>query len=451
METRNFDLIVIGTGASSSTAAGKCAAAGWKVAQIDELPFGGTCALRGCDPKKVLVGAADLMDWNRRMQGSGVQSNASIDWQELMQFKRGFIDSVPEYREQGMKDAGITPFHGHARFIDEETIRINDQEITGKKFLIAAGAKPAQLPIEGFEHLKTSTDFLELDTLPEKIVFVGGGYISFEFAFVAALAGTKVHIIHRGEHPLKGFDPDLVDLLMQKAEELGIEIHLNAEVKKISQNGNGYEVQSSRNDEQISITGDLVVHGAGRVPNIDGLDLANGGVERSKPGIVVNEYLQSRSNPRVYSAGDAAATDGKPLTPVAGYESRIVTNNILEGNHNKANYPSQPTVVFTIPPLASVGLSEAEAKSEGIEVDVHQGQMDSWYTYRRINESYAAYKTIFNKENGKLLGAHLLGTKSEEIINLYAMAINQGLTASDLKEMIYSYPTHSSDIKYMVS
>jgi len=450
MKPRQFDLIVIGTGASSSTVAGKCAASGWKVAQIDELPFGGTCALRGCDPKKVLVGAADLVDWNRRMQGSGVLSNATIDWQELMQFKQTFTEPVPESREKGMLDAGITPFHGLARFIDESTIQVNDQQLTGKKFLIATGAKPAEIPIDGFEHLKTSTEFLDLDELPETIVFVGGGYISFEFAFVAALVGAKVHILHRGDRPLEGFDPDLVDLLMQKAKELGIEIHLNAEVKKISQSGANYEVTANRKTEQISITGDLVVHGAGRVPNIDGLDLETAGVESSRRGVVVNEYLQSTSNPRVYSAGDAAATQGKPLTSVASYESRIVAANLLEGNHRKVNYPVQPTVVFTVPPLASVGISETEAKSQGIDVDVHQGQMDSWYTYRRINESYAAYKTIFDKETGRILGAHLLGTKSEEIINLFAMAINQRLTASDLQEMIYSYPTHSSDIKYMV-
>lgn len=450
MKPRQFDLIVIGTGASSSTVAGKCAASGWKVAQIDELPFGGTCALRGCDPKKVLVGAADLVDWNRRMQGSGVLSNATIDWQELMQFKQTFTEPVPESREKGMLDAGITPFHGHARFIDESTIQVNDQQLTGTKFLIATGAKPAEIPIDGFEHLKTSTEFLDLDELPETIVFVGGGYISFEFAFVAALVGAKVHILHRGDRPLEGFDPDLVDLLMKKAKELGIEIHLNAEVKKISQSGANYEVTANRKTEQISITGDLVVHGAGRVPNIDGLDLETAGVESSRRGVVVNEYLQSTSNPRVYSAGDAAATQGKPLTPVASYESRIVAANLLEGNHRKVNYPVQPTVVFTVPPLASVGISETEAKSQGIDVDVHQGQMDSWYTYRRINESYAAYKTIFDKETGRILGAHLLGTKSEEIINLFAMAINQRLTASDLQEMIYSYPTHSSDIKYMV-
>ncbi len=184
MEHLNFDLIVIGTGTAAS-AAGRCAEAGWKVAQIDELPFGGTCAQRGCDPKKILVGAADLADWNRRMGIHGISSNAVVDWKQLMKFKRGFTDPVPANKENGMKKAGIMPFHGHAHFEDENTVKVGNYILTGEYILIATGARPAPLPIQGSEHLVTSTDFLELEELPGKIVFVGGGYISFEFAFIS--------------------------------------------------------------------------------------------------------------------------------------------------------------------------------------------------------------------------------------------------------------------------
>ncbi|HKJ46371.1 MAG TPA: FAD-dependent oxidoreductase, partial [Balneolales bacterium] len=194
----------------------------------------------------------------------------------------------------------------------------------------------------------------------------------------------------------------------------------------------------------------LVIHGAGRIPNIDNLKLEKAGTHYEKRGISVNDYLQSVSNPQIYAAGDVAFTNGKPLTPVAGYESNIVASNLLDGNHRKAEYPAQPTVVFTIPPMASVGLTQKEAEEKGRDVKVSFGNIESWYSYKRINESHAAYKTIMEKETGKILGAHLLGTKSEEIINLFAMAINHGLTTTDFKKMIYAYPSHSSDIPYMV-
>ncbi|MEL7832858.1 NAD(P)/FAD-dependent oxidoreductase [Fodinibius sp. Rm-B-1B1-1] len=447
---KHFDLIVIGTGSGGSTAAGKCATAGWKVAQIDSRPFGGTCARRGCDPKKVLVGAAELIDWNLRMKGHGISGATSIDWQELMEFKRTFTQPVPENREKGMERVGITPIHGRASFVDEETIEVNGETLKANNFLIAAGAKPAPLPIDGFEHLITSTQFLELDELPDKLIFVGGGYISFEFAFIAALAGAQVEILHQGERPLEGFDADLVNILLERTGELNIKVHLNTEVKSVTKDGNSYRVEASQKGNAQTYTGNLVIHGAGRVPDIDNMQLKEGNVERTKEGIKVNEYLQSISNPNVYAAGDAVDSNGLPLTPVAGFESHVVASNLLDGNHRKAEYPAQPTAVFTIPPLAMVGLTEQQARDAGNDIEVNFKKTDEWYSYRRTNESTAAFKTIINKETGHILGAHILGSKAEEIINLFAMAMNQNLKATALKKMVYAYPSHASDIPYMV-
>ncbi len=249
---------------------------------------------------------------------------------------------------------------------------------------------------------------------------------------------------------MEGFDHDLVAILLEKAKELGIELYLNSEVKSIEKNGEEFLITASQNDSMIQINGNLVVHGAGRIPNIDQLFLENGNVEFGKKGIIVNQYLQSISNLRVYAAGDVAATDGKPLTPVAGFESRIAAENLLNGNRRIADYPAQPTVVFTVPPLASVGLNEEEAREKGYEFEIITNRMENWYSYKRINESHAAFKTIVEKETGKILGAHLLGTKAEELINIFTLAINQGTTVKDLKEMIYAYPTHGSDIPYML-
>jgi thioredoxin reductase len=215
----NFDLIVIGTGAAGSTVAHKCRSAGWKVAIVDSRLYGGTCALRGCDPKKVLVGAAEVVDWNQRMQGHGLPSGSvQIDWPALMRFKNTFTDPVPDRREEGFRQAGIATFHGRARFLDQSRLQVGDEILSARHFVLAAGSKPLTLDIPGEEHFTTSAQFLDLAQLPQRILFVGGGYISFEFAHVAARAGSRVQILQRSARPLKRFDPDLVNLLVQATQ-----------------------------------------------------------------------------------------------------------------------------------------------------------------------------------------------------------------------------------------
>jgi glutathione reductase (NADPH) len=212
--TKKFDLVVIGTGTAASTVAYRCRSAGWRVAVVDSRPFGGTCALRGCDPKKVLVGGAEVVDWVRRMKGNGIRAEQlQIDWQALMRFKRSFTEPVPKNQEEGFAKDGIVAFHGRARFVGPSSIQVNDNVLEGRYVVIAAGQKPADLRIPGAEHLTTSEQFLELDELPKRILFIGGGYIAFEFAHVAVRAGAQVTIAHRGPRPLTRFDPDLVDHL----------------------------------------------------------------------------------------------------------------------------------------------------------------------------------------------------------------------------------------------
>jgi len=448
---REFDLIVIGTGAAGSTAAYKCRKAGWEVAIIDSRPFGGTCALRGCDPKKVLVGAAELIDWNRRMDGKGISSNgARIDWPALMRFKRTFTDSVPGSQERGYLKAGITPFHGRTGFIDQTSLQVGGDKLVGRFVLIAAGARPATLGIPGEQHLIKSDQFLELEQLPRRIIFVGGGYISFEFAHVAARAGAQVQILHRGARPLEGFDPDLVDQLVCATRELGIEVVLNTAVKGIEKSGDQFIVKAATDEGERRFEADLVVHGAGRVPEIDELDLETGGVVRERKGVVVNEFLQSISNPAVYAAGDAAASSGMPLTPVASMEGHVAASNMLKGNHRKPNYTGVPTVVFTIPPLASVGLQEETARKQGLKFSVKHEATSGWYSSRRVNLQHSGFKVLVEDESNRVLGAYLLGEHAEEVINMFGLAIRHGLKAQDLKTMTYAYPTSASDVGYMV-
>jgi glutathione reductase (NADPH) len=448
---KKFDLVAIGTGSGASAVASRCRAAGWEVAIVDSRPFGGTCALRGCDPKKVLVGAAELIDWTHRMNGKGIRAEqVRIDWEELMRFKRSFTEPVPKHREEGFAKAGIATFHGRARFVGPTVVQVGEDVLEGRYVVVATGQKPADLKIPGTHHLTTSDQFLELDKLPGSVVFIGGGYISFEFAHVAARAGARVTILHRGARPLPRFDPDLVDQLVQRTRELGVDVQLGMQAETIERTSGRFIVWASSAGHKRAFEADMVVHGAGRVPEIDDLGLEVAGVEWDERGLKVNEYLQSVSNPAVYAAGDAAATGGAPLTPVAGYEGQIVASNLLKGNHHKPDYTGIPTVVFTTPPMASVGLQERTAEEQGLRFQTKQGSTSNWYSSRRVGERYSGYKVLVEEGTDRILGAHLLGGHADEIINLFALAIRSGLRATVLKQMLFAYPTHGSDVVYMV-
>jgi glutathione reductase (NADPH) len=445
--TKKFDTIVIGTGSAASSVASRCRSAGWRVAVIDSRPFGGTCALRGCDPKKVLVGAAEAVDWVRRMKGKGIRAEEiRIDWQQLMRFKRSFTEPVPKNREEGFAKAGIATFHGRARFVGPSSLQVNEEVLEGRYVVIAGGQKPADLKIAGTEYLTTSEQFLELDELPKRILFVGGGYIAFEFAHVAVRAGAQVTIAHRGSRPLPRFEPDLVDQLVKSSRELGVDVQLGTEVIGVEKGSGQLAVRASASGQQRAFD----ANAAGRVPEIDDMNLDAAGVAWDGRGVKVNEFLQSVSNAAVYAAGDAAASGGPPLTPVASYEGIIVAANLLKGNSRKPNYLGIPTVVFAIPPLAGVGLSESEARNHALKFKVKKEMTSDWYSSRRIAEKYSAFKVLVEEGTDRILGAHLLGIGAEEVINLFGVAMRSGMRATDLKHMLYAYPTRGSDVPSMV-
>src|SRR5436853_1625550 len=257
---RHYDLVVIGTGIASGVAS-RCREAGWTVAVVDSRPFGGPCALRGCVPKKILVSAAEAVHGARDMAGKGVPAGSlTIDWPELIRFKRALVDPTPARTEQTWAKMGIEQFHGRARFVGPATLAVGDDRLTGRRVLIAAGAMPAPLKFPGADRLTTSEQFLNLDRLPASLAFVGGGYISFEFAHVAARAGADVTILHRGARPLEGFDPDLVDLLVRRTRELGIKVELGIEVRGLDAADNGLVVRGVQNGSERRFAADMTVH-----------------------------------------------------------------------------------------------------------------------------------------------------------------------------------------------
>jgi glutathione reductase (NADPH) len=447
-----FDLIVIGSGTVGSTVASACRSAGWTVAVIDSLPFGGTCALRGCDPKKVLVGVAELVDWAHRMKGKHViNGDLEIDWPGLMQFKRSFTEPVPDHKEASFEQAGISVFHGRAKFIGPNAVELGGQRLEARHFVIGTGATPANLKIHGQEYLVDSTMFMELESLPAEMVFVGGGYIAMEFAHLAARAGSKVTVLHRGARILEGFDEDMASRLADATAALGVTIHTETSVEAIEKIANGrFAITAKQHESSITFECDLAVHGAGRVPDLEDLALEAAEVAREKRGVTVNEYLQSVTNPAIYSGGDAAATAGLPLTPVAGYDGKLIADNLLKGNHLKTEYRSIPSVVFTIPPLASVGMSQQAAEQKGLKFRITHSEMDSWYSNRRVAAKTATFKVLIEEGTERILGAHLLGPGMEETINLFTMAIRFDLNVPQLKQTLFAYPTHASDIEYML-
>ena len=446
------DVIVLGTGTAAQNVAYTCREAGWSVIVVDSQPFGGTCQLRGCDPKKVLVGVAELVDSCHRMQGKGVLApGLSLHWPDLIRFKHTFTDPAPEQNEQSFAQAGIGMRHGQAHFVDRTSVQVGEETLVGRHVVIATGARPAPLGIPGEEYLTTSTQFLDLEDLPQRIVFVGGGYIAFEFAHIVARAGIQqIQILHRGSRPLHAFDPDLVAELVQITRDVGVTVHLSTAVTAIERRGDRLCVHARTGNHEHTVEADLVVHAAGRVPEIDDLEMEAAEIARAQDGISVNEYLQSVSNPAVYAAGDAVASGGFPLTPVAGMQGGIVASNLLEGNRQTPNYTGIPSVVFTTPTLARVGLSEEAARAQGRRFTTHHENTSSWYSSRRVALSHTGFKTLIEEGTDRILGAHLLGLHAEEVINLFALAIRTGVLATDLKQMVYAYPTSASDMSYLL-
>tara|TARA_R110001592_G_scaffold33461_2_gene115840 strand:+ start:1792 stop:3138 length:1347 start_codon:yes stop_codon:yes gene_type:complete len=446
---QEFDVLVIGSGMAGMTIANKCAKKGLKTAVTDSRPYGGTCALRGCDPKKILIGAAEIIDRAHKMKGLGLSGNQQIDWPALMTFKNEFVSKMPVNVELGYKKSGVTMFHGAAEFKSPNSVLIGDDLLTAKNIVVSTGARPVNLNIPGGDIPIDSTGFLDLAALPKHITFIGGGYIAMEFAHLAARAGSKVTIFHRGKRPLESFDPDMVDHLVEATKALGIELHLETEVIAIEKKDSGFSVAAKKNGIKKSFSTDLVVNAAGRVPELDGLNLEAAGIAYSQKGIEVNGYLQSTSNLNVYAAGDAAASPGLNLTPIAVMEGHAVAANIIRGNSKTPDYLEMPSAVFTLPTLSSVGLTEERAREKGIAYQVKSGNAVNWYNAKRINEPTYAFK-VLSDSDGHILGAHLIGPHAEETINLFAMAIKAKLKTEDIRNMIYAYPSMGSDIGSMV-
>ncbi len=436
---------------AGEAAATKCASAGWRVAIVDALPYGGTCALRGCDPKKILRRGAEIIDGARLMNGKGIDPGGlSINWTDLMGHKRGFTDPVPPNMEASLARAGIDTLHGTATFSGTNRLDINGATYEARHFLIATGARPRPMDFPGSEHLLDSTDFLNLEALPRRVLFVGGGFISFEFSHIAVRAGATAVIIDHSAQPLKGFDPELVDLLIDRSSTVGISVHRQTTITSVEPRGVGYRVTVDHDGQVAAFDTDLVFHGAGRVPELSTLNLDAAGIAHTARGVTVTDHLQSTTNPAVYAAGDSADTPGLALTPVAVFEGKVAASNLVKNTTTTPDYTGVPTTVFTIPSLSRVGLLEAEAAELGLDIDVRYNDTSGWYSNYRIGETTAATKILIDRTTDLVVGAHLLGPGYSELVSLVGLAMKASLTTRQLKSMTATYPSVTSDLGSML-
>lgn len=445
----NFDFMVIGAGNAGLSAAVVAKKAGLSVAVIEKGEVGGTCPLRGCVPKKVFVTAATVIDEINRAPSHHIKvGKPSIDWPLLVKRKQEIIQPLSPSVEKNLKTNDIKLIHGQAQFFDKSTLIVNNEPYSAKKILIATGATPRSLSIPGAEYVITSDDLLNLEKLPRSLVFIGAGVIGFEFSHILARAGVKITLLELAPEILAQKDRDAVKLLVDASEKLGMTFMTDVKVKAIEKNNSEFTVNFLHQGKEKSVKVDLVASGAGRIPNIHTLNLEAGEVEYDGNYIIVDEFLRSRSNPDVFVAGDPV--NSPQLSPISTYEGKIVGHNITNKEMIVPDYSCIPSCIFTIPAFSSVGLTEAEATQKGLDFTSQKNDLSAWLNGQTYAETTAFSKVLIERKSDKILGAHILGHESQELINFIAFAMKHGITSKQIKEMVFAYPTFSADIPSMV-
>ena len=443
---KDFDVFVIGTGTAGETAVSELLKRGdgLRIGIADERPYGGTCALRGCQPKKYLVVPAHAAMEGRALTERGFRSAPQLDWKAMHRSLRDFTDPVPQNARAGLEEKGVACFSGHCEFLSPGTLLCGDQRVTAENFIVATGARPRTLPVKGAEWAVSSDGFLSLEELPERIVFIGGGYVSMEFGYAASAAGASVTVLQRSERIMKQFDPDMVSVLQQACTTRGVNIRTRVSPVEIRKSDSGpYEV-ILKGGEVVET--DLVVGAIGRVPNVEDLGLEKAGVAFDSHGIETNGHMRT-SQDHISAIGDCVK--GVQLSPVSDLQARTAARNILDPGSETADLSTLPSVVFSYPQLAMAGMDEQAAKERG-NIRIVQGSGAGWPNYRRLNESHVGYKVIIDTDTETVLGAHLVGPHAGELINLFVLAMQHHIPVKALQELPWAYPTYSSDIKYML-
>jgi glutathione reductase (NADPH) len=420
---------------------------------VEGREVGGTCALRGCVPKKVLAASAETMDLIRRAGAQAITvGEPRLDWTALIARERTFVDGVSAAAKAELTGHGIEVIEGRARFVGRDALAVGGcpEPLRARHFVVASGSEPRPLDFPGGAALLTSDDLLELRALPARVAFVGAGVIAFELAHVMARAGARVTLLEAGPRALPSRDADAVAQLVDATRARGIEVRTDVGVQAVEgAAGNARVVRFTERGQASSLTVDAVAHGAGRIPALGALDLPAAGVTFDGPQPLLDEANRSRGNPAIWFAGDAVP--GTPqLSALASYEGRLVGRNLVRGEARAPDYRSIPSAIFAVPALASVGPTEAEARARGLTFETKVNDMRTWRSARTAAEETAWAKVLIDRAADRIVAAHLVGHGAVETINAFALAIRHDISVTDLKEGVFAYPTFHSDLKFLL-
>ena len=445
MNKYDFDLFVIGAGSGGVRAARMASAYGARVAIVEERYLGGTCVNVGCIPKKLLVYASHFSGEFKSCVGYGWDiEQPRFSWEQLIANKNNEIQRLNRIYEKILNDAGVELIHGKAEFVDANTLRVNNQTYTTERTLIATGGWPTKPDIPGNEYTITSNEAFYLESLPEKIVISGGGYIAIEFAGIFNGLGVETTIIYRGPLILRGFDEETRSFISNEIEKKGIKLILNTNIDSIKNINNNYNVHLN-NGEVIKT--DQVMFATGRKPNTSELGLEDIGIKLDDYGaIIINQDYQT-SLPSVYAIGDV--TNRYNLTPVALAEGMALAKTLYAKELGQISYNNIPTCIFCQPNLATVGLTEEEARIQLDNISVYKSEFKHLkHTMTDINEM-TFMKLIVDNQSDRVIGAHMVGEDAGEIIQGIAIAMNAGVTKTQFDSTIGIHPTAAEEFVTM--
>lgn len=440
-----YDVIFIGSGHAAWHGAQTLARSGKKVALIEENKVAGTCTNFGCNAKILLDGPAEMIHHLHHYHGVGINDTPNIVWPELMAYKHQVIDPLSDGLTQMLSVDGIDIIAGHAKFMTAQTITVADKTYTAEQFVIATGQRPAKLPITGAEFTHDSTDFLDLPDMPKSMAFIGAGYIAMEFASIAQSAGSDVTLIEYSDRALNGFDADYAQAVVGDMTKKGITFAFNHAVSKVSKLENGQYLVATAQGDAYQV--DYVMDTTGRVANIEDLGLDDIQVAYDRQGVLVDDHLQT-TVPNIYASGDVISKPIARLTPTATFESNYIARALM-GDQTPIVYPVVPTVAFTLPRVAQVGVTTAEAakQSDLTVIEIPYGQIMRFQT---LNDVHAAIKIVINQDK-QLVGAALMGDFAPEVINALVPAINKQYTSEDIESQIFAFPTHTGIVLPLIA
>lgn len=447
MDHYDFDFLVIGGGSAGVRSARVAARHGARVLLIEAGRLGGTCVIRGCVPKKLLVLAGRFADDFRDAAGFGWHLDAPTHaWASLIASKDKEISRLESLYRDGLANAGVQIVHGHGVIIDEHTVCIDPTRlhVTARHILIATGGHPAQnIHVPGIEHTIDSDAMFDLNERPRRLAIVGGGYIAVEFAGLMNSLGSEVTLIHRGRRLLKDFDEELSDALTEAYKARGVHLRLQTEIERI-------EVQECEKTivfaDGTREPFDQILVATGRVPNTRGLGLENVGIQLKRNAIAVDE--QSATNiPSIYAVGDV--TDRLTLTPIAIREGHALADRLFGSSPSDLAYGLVPTAVFSTPELATVGMTESQARETRSSVAVYMTTFRPLRATLSKSTERSLMKLVVDSEDGRILGVHLLGDGSAEMIQLAAVALVCGATKAQFDATVAIHPTAAEELVTM--